>query len=199
METFSQFVRRVVTALNGSRIDYMLTGAMASSYYGRPRTTLDVDVVISCGVQDLPRLAKNLEAAGLQVDSMTLRKYWESTYRIVTATDKRSPHTLDIIFTDQRLMKRSGRILGVHTYYQSPESLILAKLRMLKATIQPEKAESDREDVKAILMSTKVNLKSLRKDARTQDTFSILTRLIKQISPISGLKATKRKRSEPSR
>jgi hypothetical protein len=81
----------------------MFTGATASSYYGRPRTTLDIDVVIALRERDLGRLAKALRDAYLTVVAKRLRDAWESDYRIVTIEDKKSPHTLDIIFTDRRL------------------------------------------------------------------------------------------------
>ena len=42
LETFSGFVRRVVRALNRSRLQYMLTGALASSYYDRE----DIKVIL---------------------------------------------------------------------------------------------------------------------------------------------------------
>jgi len=178
MQGFSRFVERIVSALNSGRVKYMLTGAMASSYYGRPRTTIDLDVIISCSREELPGLARKLRTAGLQVNLRMLRECWQSDYRILTATDKWTPHTLDMIFSDEKLLRRRGRILGRRTYYQSPESLILAKLRMLKVTMQPERAENDREDIRAILKSTKMNLKSLRKHARSQGTFDILANLL---------------------
>lgn len=63
------------------------------------------------------------------------------------------------------------------TYYQTAESLILAKLRMLKVTVQSERAAIDREDIKAILRTTRIILKSLRKRARVESTAKILNDL----------------------
>ena len=152
----------------------MLTGALASSYYGRPRTTLDLDVVVAFRQKDLATLARAFTKANLNVQEESLRAAWQSNYRIATIEDKKSPHTLDVIFTDRELERHAGRILGVPTYYQGPESLILAKLRMLKVTFKSERAMTDREDIKAILQTSQINLKTLRKRARVESTVKIL-------------------------
>jgi len=156
----------------------MLTGALASSYYGRPRTTLDMDVVVAVRQEDLATLATVLTKANLKVQEKKLQAAWQSDYRIATIEDKKSPHTLDIIFTDQRLERNAGRILGVPTYYQTAASLILAKLRMLKITVRAERAATDREDIKAILETTQISLKALRRRARAESTVKILDDLI---------------------
>lgn len=180
MQNFSGLLRRVVESLNGSGLRYMFTGAVASSYYGRPRTTLDIDVVVAVGEKDLERLAKALKRAGLVVDERSLKATWHSDYRIVTLLDRRSPHTVDIIFTDQKLMRIRGRVSGLPTYYETAQSLILAKLRMLKVTVNPLRAVNDREDIKAIIESTKVRVKSLRKKAEAQNTIRILDDLLQE-------------------
>jgi len=91
--------------------------------------------------------------------------------------DSKSPYRLDIIFTDQGLEREAGSILGAHTYYQTAESLILSKLRMIKATLQPERAATDRQDIKAILEAAHVNLITLRRRARAQGTLELLDEL----------------------
>lgn len=178
LETFAGFVRRVVRAFNRSGLHYMLTGALASSYYGRPRTTLDVDVVVAVRQKDLPTLVKVLTKANLKVQEKRLQDAWQSEYRIATIEDRKSPHTLDIIFTDQKIERNAGRILGLPTYYQSAESLILAKLRMLKVTLRAERAATDREDIKAILETIQISMKTLRRRARAESTVKILDDLI---------------------
>jgi len=151
---------------------------LASSYYGRPRTTLDLDVIVCVTERDLGTLAAVLTKANLKVQERKLEMTWRSEYRIATIEDKRSPHILDIIFTDQKLERKAGRILGLPAYYQSAESLILAKLRMIEATLQPERAATDREDIKAILDTTRIDLRTLRRKAREESTAKILDELI---------------------
>jgi len=173
-------LRRVIESLNRSRLSYMLTGALASSYYGRPRTTLDVDVVVAATRNDLTMLVETLKTAGLVTEEQRLETAWQSQYRIATVEDKSSPHTLDIIFVDGPLERKAGSVLGLPSFYQTPESLILAKLRMIKATLNPERAATDREDIKAILKNTRVDLEDLRMRAQAEGTSEILEDLIRE-------------------
>jgi len=179
-------VKRVVGGLNRSGLRYMLTGALASSYYGRPRTTVDVDVVVVITRGQLRKLAGVLRQANLRVNERKLGDTLRSEYRILTLEDKNSPHTLDIIFAEGRLERKAGSMLGLRTFYQSPESLVLAKLRMIKVTIQPERAVIDKEDIKAILRSTKIRLKFVRKRAQRDSTSDVFEDLLQEISGSSS-------------
>lgn len=175
---FEDFVRRVVESFNESRIDYMFTGALAASYYGAPRTTIDVDVLVKVSEKELETsLVAALRKAGMQVNERRIKEVLKSGYRILTFRDKKSSFTLDIILSGKRLRKRGGTILGLPTFYQVPEDLILAKLRMIKATVPMERAQKDRDDVKAILRESRVNLNAIKRRARKENTFKILEEL----------------------
>ena len=45
-----------VTRLNRADIPYMVTGSMASNFWGIPRTTHDVDIVILLAVQEVDQI-----------------------------------------------------------------------------------------------------------------------------------------------
>jgi hypothetical protein len=47
LDAFYGFVRRLVEGFEGSGLDYAFTGALAVSFYGVPRTTSDVDVMVA--------------------------------------------------------------------------------------------------------------------------------------------------------
>ena len=178
LESFAGLVKRLVRVLNRSGLDYMLTGALAASYYGRPRTTLDADIIIATEEKDLTEIARWLAKAGLKVNKERLQAAWRSGYRIATLEDEKSPHTVDVIFTNQRLERSVGRVAGLRTYYETPESLILSKLRMLRVTTQAERAAIHRGDIKSILENTSINMRSLRKRAKTQKTARLLDDLL---------------------
>ena len=157
----------------------MVTGALAASYYGTPRTTMDIDVVVKGTQKDLqPQLLSVLKKAELQVNKEKIDAAFRSGFRIVTLKDRKTPFTLDIILSNKKLKKKAGTILGLPTFYQTPEELVLSKLRMIKATVPKERALKDEDDVKAILRFSKVNMKTLKRQARKDSTLSTLKSII---------------------
>lgn len=70
--------------------------------------------------------------------------------------------------------------MGVKAYYQSPESLVLAKLRMIKATLPKERSVKDREDIRHILANTEIKKRKLLRLAAEQGTATILAELLKR-------------------
>ena len=179
MDRFEDLIRRIVKNFNTAGIDYMFTGALAASYYGTPRTTMDIDIVARVDPENLQtHLVVPLRKADMQVNERKINDAFRSGFRIITLKDKRTPFTLDMILSDKKLDKKRGTILGLPTFYQTPEGLILSKLRMIKATVQKERALKDKDDVKAILKYTEVNMNALTRQARKESTFSILEKLM---------------------
>jgi hypothetical protein len=179
LEAFYGFVRRLVDGFGGAGLDYAFTGALAVSFYGAPRTTTDVDVVVGVTGENVKgRVVSALRRAGLDVDERKLDSALTSGYRIASFRDKATPYTLDVIFLEGELRKRAGMIEGLSTFFQPPEDLILAKLRMIKATVPRERAVKDEEDVKAILEFTKVDVEAVKKQAKRDNTLTILESLI---------------------
>ncbi len=135
--------------------------------------------MINAHEEDLVVLAKWLAKAGLKVGERTLEAAWRSDYGIATLEDRKSPHTLDVIFAKRKLERSAASISCLPTCYEAAESLILSKLRMLKVTPRPERAATDREDIKAILEATRINLRSLRKRAKQEGTVEVLDDLMR--------------------
>jgi len=157
----------------------MFTGALAASYYGTPRTTMDIDLVAKVGRgEPRTKLISALKVAGLEVDRRKIDAALKSGYGIVTLRDAKTPFSVDIILSNKKLEKSSGSILGLPTFYQTPEGLVLAKLRMIKATVPKERALKDENDVRAILRHTSVKMNTLRKQARKDNTMSILRAIV---------------------
>lgn len=180
LEAFYNFVKKLADAFDKVGLDYAFTGALAASFYGVPRTTTDVDVIIAVTNQtDLKRkIASSLRQADLEVDERKIETALTSGYKIATFKDKTTPYTVDIILSDGKLDKKSGKIDSLKTFFQSPEGLIVAKLRMIKVTLPPERAIKDKEDVKAILAFTKLNINAIKKQAQKDETLEIFEALI---------------------
>jgi hypothetical protein len=179
LETYYVFVKKLVGAFEGVKLDYAFTGALAVSFYGVPRTTTDVDIMIAIANEmDLKRkITTALKEADLEVDERKIETALTSGYKIATFKDKTTAYTVDIILSDTKLDKKSGKIDRIQTYFQSPEGLIVAKLRMIKATLPPERAIKDKEDIKAILAFTKLDISAVKKQAQKDKTFEIFEAL----------------------
>jgi len=156
----------------------MFTGAIAASYYGTPRTTVDVDIIVKVSKNNVqPLLLEPLRKADMMIDEPKIKAALKSGYRIVTVKDKRTTLTVDLIFSDKKLKKKPGTIAGLPTFYQTPEELVLSKLRMIKVTSPRERALKDKDDIRAILKQTKVNKKAIEKQALRENTLAILREL----------------------
>jgi len=173
--SYRDLVRRIVESFNAADLDYMFTGAVAASFYGVPRTTMDVDIIVEVSNQDQRvKLVSVLRQIGLWADEKKIGVALKSRYRLASLRDSKSPYSVDVIFSRvKRLKKRTGTIEGSPTFFQAPEDLILAKLRMIKAAVPRERALKDEEDVKAILKFTKVDVETVRKQARRNSTLLI--------------------------
>ena len=64
-------LQRMVQVLDEVGIPYMLTGSMASSYHGVPRSTADIDLVIAPKPGHIERLAERLPRDAYYVDVTT--------------------------------------------------------------------------------------------------------------------------------
>jgi hypothetical protein len=181
LEVFYDFVKRLIKGFEKACVDYAFTGALAVSFYSVPRTTVDVDVIVyvSEGKQKT-KLVDALREAGLVVDEAEIDSALKSGYRIVTFRDCKTPYLVDVIISDKKFERKRGKIAGLTAFFQKPEDLISAKLRMIRATVPRERAQKDVEDVKAMLKFTKVNLKAVRQQAEKEGTIQILEGIIAQ-------------------
>ena len=180
LEAFYGLVRRLVENFERFGLDYVFTGALAASFYGLPRTTTDVDVVVAVADGGFRgRLVSALKEAGLVVDEKAIDRALESGYRIATFRDGVTAYSVDVIFSGGKVEKRAGTVAGLSTFFQVPEDLILAKLRMIKATVPRERALKDEEDVKAILKFSEVDVERVKKQAKKDNTLAIFEGLVK--------------------
>lgn len=159
----------------------MFTGALAASYYGTPRTTMDIDIIVKVAPENIhTHLIAPLTKAGLQINKQKINDTLQSGFRIITLEDKKTLFTLDIILSEKKLEKKAGEILGLPTFFQTPEELILSKLRMIKVTVPPERALKDKDDIRAILKNIKVNIKTIEKRAQRESTLIIFKELTRE-------------------
>src|SRR5207237_9169016 len=102
-------------------------------------------------------------------------------YTISAVPDRLSPFTADLILVESPPERRKGTVRGVKTYFQVRESLILAKLRMSKATIPRERSQKDMDDIRAILANSLVNKRKITDQARKDGTIEIFSEILQSM------------------
>jgi hypothetical protein len=136
--SFMEVVRRIAPKLQESNIPYMITGSIAASYYGLPRATQDLDIVISAGPNELNTLIHLLpegEYFARLEDALDARRH-ESMFNVLDMT---SGWKIDLIFRKRAPFhveafgrRKAVTFEGVSTFMISGEDLILAKLEWSK-------------------------------------------------------------------
>lgn len=174
-------VKALVIELNKSYIQYAATGAIAASYYGRPRTTTDIDFIVKVNPKNLSSFLRPLQKAGLDLDVRHIQTQLKTGYNVVTVPDRFSPYDADFIIRPTGpLPRKPGTLKGVRAFYQTPEDLILSKLRMIKATVSEERAANDKADIQGVLANTRVNRRKIIQAAKRETTLDIFTAITRR-------------------
>ncbi len=136
--SFLDVLQRVTAALDHAGIAYMLTGSFASVYYGSPRSTQDIDLVIAANPAQLRAFIESLPSGEYYADLDAALEACkrESLFNII---DLRTGWKIDMIIRKARpfsLEEFSRRQLlsmqGVSLFVASAEDVILAKLEWSK-------------------------------------------------------------------
>ena len=132
--TLESFLRRVVGVLDEVGIPYMLTGSLASAYYGEPRATRNIDFVIAVSDVELEQLVRRLDEEGFYVSGDAAREALRQRGQF-NAVDPESGWKVDWIVRRDRPFslrefdrRRRVELLGLELPMVTPEDLIVAKL-----------------------------------------------------------------------
>jgi hypothetical protein len=130
--TFEEFLAIVVGALEGEDVPYMLTGSVASSRYGEPRSTNDVDAVVDPTPAQLDGLVRRLQLAGLYVELDAARAALAERGQFNAAVlDLKADFIVrkgDAFSTSAFGRRRHVQGAALDAILVSPEDLILTKL-----------------------------------------------------------------------
>lgn len=158
--TAEAFLARVVAALDGAQIPYMVTGSFASSAHGQVRGTRDIDIVIAATAGQLRILMAefpNDRYYAEELDALDALRH-ESQFNII---DFGSSWKVDLIFRKHREFsrveferRRPHMIGGLRVFVATPEDILIAKLEWAKM------GESDRQidDAAGIIATQAANL-----------------------------------------
>jgi hypothetical protein len=145
--------QRIISALDKAGVPYMLSGSFASAYYGAPRSTQDIDLVIETTLERLKEFVKSLAPARYYVDlDAALEAYRRSS--LFNVIDLSSGWKIDFIIRKPRPFSReefSRRVRadmhGLSIFVASAEDIVIAKLEWSKLS----QSQRQIEDVAAIL------------------------------------------------
>jgi hypothetical protein len=146
----------LVRTLDGLGIPHMVTGSVASSYHGRPRSTHDADVIIDPAPEQLDALVRSLLDAGFYVDGERARDALRRRLQF-NAIQTQSAFKIDLIirkdrpFSREELERRQPAELspGTRVALASAEDTILSKLEWAK---KAGRSERQIEDAAGVLM-----------------------------------------------
>jgi len=136
--TLEGLLSRLAPVLERARVPYMLTGSVASSAHGLPRSTRDLDIVIAPTQAQLLALIRQFPSD----------RYYADEQQALQALEKRSQFNIiefdsgwktDFIIAQDSPYGRSAlarrlriEIAGIYVYVAAPEDVIIAKLQWAK-------------------------------------------------------------------
>ncbi len=140
-----ELLKKVIQALDESRIQYMITGSVVSSLQGEPRFTHDIDMVIAIQKSVVKKLIEVFPPPDFYLDEDTILDAinMQSMFNLIYVKegDKVDFWILtDEPFDQSRFSRRySEKFMGIEMQVSTPEDTILAKLRWAKLSGGSEK------------------------------------------------------------
>ncbi len=144
-----ELLKKVVKTLDQSGIDYMITGSVASSLQGEPRSTHDIDVVIAVQETDIENLVKAFLPPTYYLDAESIREaiFHKSMFNLIDVVegDKVDFWILTNQAFDQSRFARkyTEDVLDMRLKVSSPEDTMLAKLQWAVKSGGSEKQFTD--------------------------------------------------------
>ncbi|HJQ99226.1 MAG TPA: nucleotidyltransferase [Candidatus Polarisedimenticolaceae bacterium] len=130
-----ELLTTIVGILDSTNIPYMVVGSTVSSYYGEPRSTHDIDIVIALHPNAVDSLYSGLSKLEGYVDDLAIRRAL-SRVGMFNYIDDGTGLKVDFWVVrdnpyDQAAFERRRRekVLGVDLMICAPEDTILSKLR----------------------------------------------------------------------
>ncbi len=129
--SYSEALHRLVVALNGTGIRYALTGAAAVGYYGIPRTSMDIDVVMRGNLSDaqIETLATALSKNGFTASKKEIHRAVDGSEVKFQAFDDRSGYLRIDMFLEKSFGRVSTRIDGLTLWFRTFEELLAKKIQ----------------------------------------------------------------------
>ena len=174
MPAILRTLQRLINLFNENKIDYMIIGGYALPFYGRIRTTVDLDLAVAVGTPEkFDDLLKLVKAADFEPTICSPRN------PLILAIDRKEKIEFElwtqpdgIVFDDETLRRRVKADLGpsISAWLVSPEDFIVSKLA------RPDRGAIDEQDVKSVLVrqANRLDEAYLQKRAKNAGVHTIL-------------------------
>lgn len=129
----NDFLLRAIDVLEQAQIPYAVTGSWASITYGTPRTTHDLDVIVSIRVADVPALVAGFPPpiyadAEWISEAAALGEFFNIIDPTIGLKIDFWPLKDDDYSQEQFARRRQVSVMGRLVWMLTPEDIILAKL-----------------------------------------------------------------------
>jgi len=135
MTVSADFFRSVIEALESLEIPYFVTGSLATAWFGEPRLTLDVDIVVEILIDKVDAICQKFPAPEFYCSATAVREAVQRR-RQFNIIQPASGWKADIVITknsdfDKSRFERRRRVSWngiVDVWFSSPEDVIVKKL-----------------------------------------------------------------------
>ncbi len=140
---------KAVRVFAAAQVPYLVTGSVASTFYGEPRATHDIDFVVRLDSQQILQLSEAFPEPDFHFDLEAAKEALrsQSMFNII---DVRGGDKIDIWmltstpFDQARFARRrEAKLAGVQVYLPTPEDVILAKLQWARLAGGSDKQLND--------------------------------------------------------
>lgn len=144
-----ELLKKIIQTLEESHVEYMITGSVASSLHGEPRSTHDIDVVVAIKKADVSKLTRIFHPPRFYLDKESIHQAIEKK-DMFNLIDSKEGGKIDFwMLTDDpfdqcRFSRRQKeKVMGFQMQVSSPEDTILVKLKWAKLSGGSEKQFTD--------------------------------------------------------
>jgi predicted nucleotidyltransferase len=180
-----ELLKKVIKALDQAKIEYMITGSVASSLQGEPRSTHDIDLVVAVRREATKELLEAFPSPDYYLEKEAILEAIASR-GMFNLIDVNSGDKVDFWMLTAEPFDRSRfsrkypeEVMGIRLMVSSPEDTILAKLRWAKLSGGSEKQFTDALRVYEV-QAGKLDMNYLDDWAKELDINQLLQRLLKE-------------------
>jgi len=144
-----ELLKKIIKSLEKGNIPYMLTGSLVSSFQGNPRSTHDIDIIISIRLDNIPDIMKVFNSKKFYIDQDSIKEA-VINYNRFNVLDIEEGEKIDFWiltgsdFDKSRFSRRQKKeLLGLKAYISAPEDTIIQKLVWSKLSGESRKQYND--------------------------------------------------------